>query len=105
MNATGDFLQFVCGIGQIRRYLGQAVLEGIQLVWHIFSGRASSAQGDQPLLRPIVQIAFQPAPSFIGGRDNPRSGGDQLRTRRAGRDGGGYQVGELSDTLLSVRQQ
>ena len=103
MNSTGDFLQFRCDIGQIRHDFARNLLEAVQLVGHVCGGRANFQEhGDQPLLRTIMQIAFQPAPSFIGGRDKPRPRGDQVGTGRGGGDRCGYQVREFGDAFLGV---
>ena len=106
MNSTGDFLQFRRDIGQIRRDLGQSLLEAIEFVGHACDGSAKfQAQADQSLLRPVVQIAFKPATSLIGSRDNPRPRSDQVCTGCAGGDRCGYQVGEFGDALLGVQRK
>ena len=86
---------------QTSRELAQVLEHRLEVLLHAFEpdvrvvlflrdGRSDALEvqpeRDQPLLRPIVQIALDPLARLICRRDDARARGDQLGTRRGVRD-------------------
>ena len=59
-------------------------------------------EGYKPLLRTVVKVAFDPAPSLISRGDDPRTGCRQLSTALGVGDRHGRQLGEAEQALLGV---
>ena len=73
MKAAGNLLQFFMGLSQARSEMCQLLFEVMKLGWHRRLGHSRlQRKCNQVLLRPIVQVAFNAAPSVVGGRHDPR---------------------------------
>ena len=59
-------------------------------------------QGDQPLLRAVVQVTLDSPPRFVSRLDDSGAGRDELRLRLRARDRGADQVGERRQPGLDL---
>ena len=64
--------------------LGQQLAGAVRLRAELISDELQrEAEAEQPLLGAVVQIALEPAPLLVAGRDDPRARGTQLHQLRA----------------------
>ena len=70
-----------------QRQLGHAGLQG---------------EGNQALLRPVVQIPLQTPAGVVGSGHDPRPGCGEVRPGLRVRDGHGHQLGEVGQARLGV---
>src|SRR5689334_23473862 len=57
---------------------------------------------DEPLLRPVVQVALDPTARVVAGRDDARTRRGELCSAVGVADRGAQELGELLETLLGV---
>ena len=61
--------------------------------------------GDEALLRAVVQVALEPAPLLVAGLDQARARGDQVGARLRAGDGQRGELAERAEAVLGVRRQ
>ena len=64
--------------------------------------RELQGDGDEALLRPVVQITLDAAAGFVRGRDDAGAGGVELCARDSVRDRSRYQLRETHEPRLGV---
>jgi len=62
-------------------------------------------QGDQALLRAVVEITLDPAAGLVGGDDDPGPGGGELGAAVSVGDSDGDELGELLQAALDPARQ
>jgi hypothetical protein len=89
--------------GWIPRDLAQLVVERAELGRHRGLCRAQlERERDELLLSPIVRIALDPPPHGVGGGDDPRSRGGEIRMALGIGDRRRHEVREAGETCLGV---
>ena len=68
-----------------------------------FRGAQPERQRDQLLLRPVVEIALDPPPGFVGGGDDAGARSGELGAHRRVRNRSRDELGEAGEALLRVR--
>ena len=101
MDPPRDLLQVLHGAGQARRHLRQLRPELDQLGGHRGLGAAQvEGEGDETLLRAVVEIALDAAAGLVGGGDDPGARGAEFGAAVGVGDGGGDELGELLQAAL-----
>ena len=78
VDAAGDLLQVLHDLGQARRRAGQLRLECWQLRGHTLSATQREGEGEEALLRAVVQIPFDAAARLVGGGDDTCTRGREV---------------------------
>ena len=102
----GYLLEVRRDAGQFRDHLGELLVECSQFGWHrCLRGTELESQRDQPLLRTVVQIAFDTTPRLVGGGHDPGTRRGELGVSLGVRDRRRHEIGEIRDPRLGVRRQ
>ena len=69
------------------------------------AARAAESERDQPLLRAVVEVAFDPATSLVRGRHDPLERGSKLGPGLRVRDRGRDELGEVLEPVFGIERQ
>ena len=103
VQATRDLPESIHHVSQSLRGARPLLHQELLLLRHAgFRGPQLERERDQPLLRPVMKVAFNAAAGLVGRSDDPRAGGRELSTALGVGDGHGHQFGEGEQALLKV---